>query len=72
MEFLRKLVRRGLKGVELVISDVYEGIKAAVARVFNTIWRRLSSGDLGGEGLDVAVGRRGEPPPHRERLGWRM
>jgi transposase-like protein len=40
-EFLRKLVRRGLKGVELVISDAHEGIKAAVARVFaGATWQR--------------------------------
>ncbi|GAB6843670.1 transposase-like protein [Methylorubrum rhodinum] len=30
--FLRKLARRGLRGVKLVISDAYEGIKASVAR----------------------------------------
>jgi Transposase, Mutator family len=30
-EFLRKLARRGLRGVNLVISDAHEGIKAAVA-----------------------------------------
>jgi transposase-like protein len=40
-EFLRKLKRRGLKGVELVISDAHEGIKAAVARVFaGAGWQR--------------------------------
>lgn len=39
-EFLRKLVRRGLKGVQLVISDAHEGIKAAVARVLSTSWQR--------------------------------
>jgi transposase-like protein len=39
-EFLRKLVRRGLRGVELVISDAHEGIKAAVARVLATTWQR--------------------------------
>jgi transposase-like protein len=39
-EFLRKLVRRGLKGVELVVSDAHEGIKAAVARVLCTTWQR--------------------------------
>jgi putative transposase len=40
-EFLRKLVRRGLKGVKLVISDAHEGIKAAVARVLGTTtWQR--------------------------------
>ena len=30
-EFLRKLARRGLRGVKLVISDAHEGLKAAVA-----------------------------------------
>ncbi|MGH3613688.1 MAG: IS256 family transposase [Pseudonocardia sp.] len=39
-EFLRKLVRRGLHGVELVISDAHEGIKAAVTRVLGTTWQR--------------------------------
>lgn len=37
---LRKLKRRGLKGVKLVISDAHEGIKAAVSRVFSTTWQR--------------------------------
>jgi putative transposase len=31
-EFLRKLTRRGLRGVKLVVSDAHEGIKAAVPR----------------------------------------
>jgi transposase-like protein len=31
--FLRKLARRGLRGVKLVISDAHEGIKAAIAKV---------------------------------------
>ena len=31
-EFLRKLARRGLRGVKLVISDAHEGLKAAIAR----------------------------------------
>jgi putative transposase len=32
MEFLRKLTRRGLRGVKLVVSDAHEGIKAAVSK----------------------------------------
>ena len=32
-EFLRKLTRRGLRGVKLVVSDAHEGIKAAVGKV---------------------------------------
>ena len=38
--FLRKLARRGLRGVKLVISDAHEGIKAAVAKVLSTAWQR--------------------------------
>lgn len=39
-EFLRKLARRGLRGVKLAISDGHEGIKAAVARVLRATWQR--------------------------------
>jgi putative transposase len=38
--FLRKLTRRGLRGVKLVISDAHEGIKAAIAKVLNATWQR--------------------------------
>jgi len=40
IDFLRKLTRRGLRGVKLVISDAHEGIKAAVAKVFSASWQR--------------------------------
>src|SRR3979490_921458 len=39
-DFLRKLARRGLRGVKLVISDAHEGLKAAIVRVLNTSWQR--------------------------------
>jgi transposase-like protein len=39
-EFLRKLARRGLRGVKLVIGDAHEGLKAAAARVLNATWQR--------------------------------
>ena len=39
-EFLRKLRRRGLRGVKLVIPDAHEGIKAAVAKLINATWQR--------------------------------
>ena len=39
-EFLRKLARRGLRGVKLVISDAHEGLKAAVAKVLGASWQR--------------------------------
>lgn len=38
--FLRKLARRGLRGVKLVISDAHEGIKGAVSKVLNATWQR--------------------------------
>jgi transposase-like protein len=38
--FLRKLARRGLRGVKLVISDAHEGLKAAVTKVLNATWQR--------------------------------
>src|SRR3982075_728495 len=39
-DFLRKLARRGLRGVKLVISDAHEGLKAAIARGLNSSWQR--------------------------------
>jgi len=45
-EFLRKLTRRGLRGVKLVISDAHEGIKAAVTKVLCTTWQRCRVGLL--------------------------
>lgn len=38
--FLRKLARRGLRGVKLVVSDAHEGIKASVAKVLTASWQR--------------------------------
>src|SRR5436853_431385 len=38
--FLRKLARRGLRGVKLVVSDAHEGIKATVRKVLNASWQR--------------------------------
>ena len=45
-EFLRKLTRRGLRGVKLVISDAHEGIKAAVSKVLSATWQRCRVGLL--------------------------
>lgn len=39
-DFLRKLARRGLRGVKLVISDSHEGIKAAASKVLTATWQR--------------------------------
>jgi transposase-like protein len=40
IDFLRKLTRRGLRGVKLVISAPHERIKAAVAKVFRASRQR--------------------------------
>lgn len=39
-DFLRGLMRRGLRGVKLVISDAHEGLKAAISKVLNATWQR--------------------------------
>ncbi|WP_225189200.1 IS256 family transposase, partial [Bradyrhizobium sp. IC3195] len=44
--FLRKLTRRGLRGVKLVVSDAHEGIKATVGKVLNATWQRCRVGSL--------------------------
>ena len=40
LDFLRKLRRRGLRGVKLVVSDAHEGLKGAVTKVMNASWQR--------------------------------
>jgi len=41
-EFLRSLVKRGLVGVHLAISDAHPGLKAAFAQVLGTPWQRCT------------------------------
>ena len=41
-EFLRGLVARGLHGVELVISDAHQGLKAAIQQVLGCPWQRCT------------------------------
>jgi transposase-like protein len=38
--FLKGLVRRGLKGVKLVVSDAHEGLRHAIAKVLGAAWQR--------------------------------
>ncbi len=37
---LRSLQKRGLAGVNLVVTDAHEGLKAAIAQVFKAPWQR--------------------------------
>ena len=38
--FLKSLVKRGLRGTKLVISDAHEGLKAAIRRMLGSTWQR--------------------------------
>jgi putative transposase len=38
--FIKGLVRRGLKGVKLVISDAHDGLRHAITRVLSASWQR--------------------------------
>src|SRR5947199_2930918 len=38
--FLKSLVKRGLRGVKLVISDAHDGLRLAITRVLGTTWQR--------------------------------
>jgi transposase-like protein len=40
--FLRSLVKRGLTGVQLVVSDAHAGLKKAIAQVLGGPWQRCS------------------------------
>jgi putative transposase len=40
--FLRTLVKRGLSGVQLVVSDAHAGLKKAIAQVLGCPWQRCS------------------------------
>ncbi|WP_422653176.1 IS256 family transposase [Bradyrhizobium sp. 26S5] len=59
--FLRKLARRGLRGVKLVVSDAHEGIKATVAKCStpagNTVPRPLHAQRAGARRQERAARR---------------
>jgi len=38
--FVKSLVRRGLRGTKLVISDAHEGLKTAISKVLSATWQR--------------------------------
>jgi transposase-like protein len=75
-EFLRSLVQRGLRGVQLVISDAHEGLKAAIAKVLTgATWQRcrvhfmrnlLAHVPQGDKALVAALVRTVFAQPHRE------
>src|SRR5512133_2140801 len=40
--FLRGLVKRGLRGVQLVVSDAHAGLKSAIAQTLDCPWQRCT------------------------------
>lgn len=40
LDFLRGLIKRGLRGVKLVISDAHEGLKRAIVQMLKASWQR--------------------------------
>ncbi len=82
-QFLRSLVARGLRGVQLVISDSHEGLKGAIASVLHgASWQRckvhflrnaLSYVPKAAQGLVATTIRTvfAEPDPTRARVQWR-
>ena len=60
--FLKGLVKRGLKGVKLVISDAHDGLRLAITRVLGATWQRCRVH------LDAQrPGARAEGPAHHGR-----
>jgi putative transposase len=41
-DFVRGLIKRGLVGVQLAISDAHAGLKAAIAKVLGCAWQRCT------------------------------
>ncbi len=81
-EFLRSLVGRGLKGVQLVISDSHEGLKAAITKVLSgATWQRcrvhfmrnlLSHVPQRDKSMVAAVVRMVFAQPNREAAGQQL
>ncbi|MET3415067.1 transposase-like protein [Methylobacterium sp. 1030] len=79
-DFLRSLVKRGLSGVQLLVSDAYESLKAAIRRVLKATWQRCRvevAPKMTGQGLtlmevcayDRPYGEFQRPAPRRARRG---
>lgn len=72
-EFLRMLMRRGLRGLKLVTSDAHEGIKATVSKVLCATWQRCRFHFMRNAlahmpaRADGASSRPSSPPPSRRR-----
>src|SRR5215210_5922360 len=56
--FLKGLLKRGLRGVKLVISDAHDGLTAAITRVVGATWQRCRVGLLINLSSPLRRGRR--------------
>jgi len=82
VEFLRGLVQRGLKGVQLVISDAHQGLKGAVEQVLaGASWQRcrvhfmrnvLAHVPKGDKAMVAAALRTVFAQPHRRAAGEQL
>jgi len=80
VEFCRQLVARGLRGVQLVISDAHEGLRSALAQCFaGASWQRctvhfqrnvMAACWAISQALGISVHRSPEAPPEW-RPSWR-
>jgi len=74
--FIKGLVKRGLRGVKLVISDAHDGLRHAITRVLGATWQRCRVHWMQCPGARAKGpahhGRRGDPPglpANRRRRG---
>jgi len=67
--FRRSLVKRGLTGVQLVVSDAHAGLKTAIAQVLGSPWQRSSVGMVGGQDVLSERSAGGREPWQRDP--WR-
>lgn len=82
VEFLRSLLGRGLDGVQVVISDAQEGLKAAIGQVLSGgVWQRcrvqclrnlLAPGPQGDKAMVAAAARTIFAPPRRQAAGQHL
>jgi putative transposase len=82
LDFLRQLVRRGLKDVRLVISDAHQGLKGAIEQVLaGASWQRcrvhlmrnvLAHVPKGDKSMVAAAMRTIFAQPHRQAAGQQL
>jgi transposase-like protein len=67
IEYLRGLRKRGLSGVQLVISDDHDGLKAAIARVLACPWQPCTAHFVRDSSTTAAAISAASSPPRSEK-----